>query len=71
MTKLLMRPSEMIKKIFYYLYRDMPLNDFKNYDDYWCKRGFNAPALKRAKIISKYIPPYSQILDIGCGGGKL
>jgi len=61
---------KMLKKFFHYLLKEMPLNDFKDYDDYWKKRGFNAPALQRAKIISKYIPPFSKILDIGCGGGK-
>ena len=35
-----------------YLKRPMPLNDFKDYDDYWGKRGFNEPSKHRAEIIS-------------------
>lgn len=54
-----------------YLKRPMPLNDFKDYDDYWDKRGFNEPSKHRAEIISKFIEPNSTILDIGCGDGTL
>lgn len=50
----------------------MPLLDnFRNYDEYWGNRGFHAPSLGRAKIISKYIEPDSKILDIGCGDGTV
>ncbi len=50
----------------------MPLeNDFNDYDEYWEKRGFHAPSLHRAEIISKYIEPGSRILDIGCGDGTI
>jgi len=65
----------MIKKIKYFfreLFRPMPLdNNFKDYDEYWKNRGFHAPSLNRAKIISKYIEPGSRILDIGCGDGTI
>ncbi len=49
----------------------MPLNEFKDYDEYWGKRGFHAPSFHRAEIISKYIEQNSKILDIGCGDGTV
>ncbi|GBE16231.1 bifunctional 3-demethylubiquinone-9 3-methyltransferase/ 2-octaprenyl-6-hydroxy phenol methylase [bacterium BMS3Abin15] len=65
----------MIKKIktfFWELFRAMPLDDnFKNYDEYWKNRGFHAPSLNRAKIISQHIKSESRILDIGCGDGTI
>jgi len=65
----------MIKKIkifFWELFRPMPLdNNFEDYDEYWQNRGFHAPSLHRAKIISKYIKTNSKILDIGCGDGTI
>ncbi|MFA5128303.1 MAG: class I SAM-dependent methyltransferase [Patescibacteria group bacterium] len=61
-----------IKKFFYELHRPMPLNDnFKDYDEYWKNRGFHAPSLHRAELISKHIKPNSTILDIGCGDGTM
>ncbi|MCX6781635.1 MAG: class I SAM-dependent methyltransferase [Candidatus Magasanikbacteria bacterium] len=65
----------MIKKISILLqgiFKPMPLdNNFKDYDEYWENRGFHAPSLGRAKIISTYIEPDSKILDIGCGDGTI
>ncbi|HRY28271.1 MAG TPA: methionine biosynthesis protein MetW [Candidatus Moranbacteria bacterium] len=65
----------MIKKIktfFWELFRPMPLdNNFENYDEYWQSRGFHAPSLNRAKIISKHIKIKAKILDIGCGDGTI
>lgn len=60
-------------KIFFRaLFKQMPLdNNFKDYDDYWEKRGFTAPSLYRAELISKYIELNSTILDIGCGDGTV
>lgn len=61
-----------IKTFFWELFRPMPLdNNFENYDEYWQNRGFHAPSLRRAKIISKYIKRNSKILDIGCGDGTI
>ena len=63
---------KLIKKVVYELSRPMLVkNDFKDYDDYWEERGFHAPSLCRAKIISKYIEPGSSVLDIGCGDGTI
>ncbi|KAF5084133.1 Methyltransferase domain protein [anaerobic digester metagenome] len=53
------------------LFRPMPLNDFKSYDEYWTKRGFNEPSRHRAGIISEHIDENSIILDIGCGDGTV
>lgn len=61
-----------IKTLFKELFRPMPLNNnFRDYDEYWENRGFHAPSLGRAKILSKYIEPDSKILDIGCGDGTV
>jgi methionine biosynthesis protein MetW len=59
------------KRIHYALFKPMPLDDFKSYDEYWTKRGFHGPSTNRAKIISKYIEKNSTILDIGCGDGTI
>lgn len=65
----------MIKKLrtlFWEISRPMPLdNNFEDYDEYWKNRGFHAPSLNRAKIISKCIEHKSRILDIGCGDGTV
>jgi len=61
-----------IRILFQGIFKPMPLeNNFKDYDEYWENRGFHAPSLGRAKIISKYIDPDSKILDIGCGDGTI
>lgn len=61
-----------IKILFEEIFKPMPLeNNFEDYDKYWQNRGFHAPSLNRAKIISKYIDPESKILDIGCGDGTV
>lgn len=50
----------------------MPLdNDFGDYNEYWENRGFHAPSLAKAKIISKHIKNNAKILDIGCGDGTV
>ena len=65
----------MIKKIrtlVKYLKELIPLEkDFKDYDSYWKSRGFNAPSLERAKIISQYLKKGKKILDVGCGDGTM
>lgn len=54
------------------LTKPMPLDsNFKDYDDYWKKRGFHSPSLTRAKLIAKHIHEDSSILDIGCGDGTM
>lgn len=61
-----------IKTLFKEIYRPMPLeNNFVDYNDYWKNRGFCAPSLVKAKIISKHIESGCKILDIGCGDGTL
>jgi len=61
-----------IKTLFQGIFKPMPLeNSFRDYDEYWKNRGFHAPSLGRAKIISKYIEVGSKILDIGCGDGTI
>ena len=61
-----------IKTLIWELFRPMPLeNNFRDYDEYWQNRGFHAPSLYRAKILSKCIEPDSKILDIGCGDGTV
>ncbi len=65
----------MFKK-FKILLRDlttpMPLsNNFSDYDEYWESRGFDAPSMKRAKIMEPYIDKNKKILDIGCGEGTV
>ena len=61
-----------IKTFFKELFKPMPLdNNFRDYDEYWENRGFHAPSLNRAKIISKYVESGSKILDIGCGDGTV
>jgi methionine biosynthesis protein MetW len=58
--------------LFKGIFKPMPLdNNFKDYDEYWQNRGFHAPSLGRAKILSKSIEPGSKILDIGCGDGTV
>ena len=49
----------------------MPMNDFRDYDEYWTLRGFHEPSKKRAHIISKFIESDSTILDVGCGDGTV
>lgn len=61
-----------IKTFIKYLNKPIPLEeDFEDYDSYWKSRGFHAPSLKRAEIISKYISPNKRILDVGCGDGTM
>jgi methionine biosynthesis protein MetW len=66
------RNKNKIRKFFEYLLKPIPLeNNFKNYNQYWRYRGFIAPSLNRAKIISKHITKNKAILDIGCGDGTM
>ena len=60
----------MIIKLIKKLFEPMPLNEFSDYDEYWKKRGFSAPAKKRAEVASKYIKENSKILDVAFGGGE-
>jgi methionine biosynthesis protein MetW len=50
----------------------MPLNDFKDYDDYWTQRAKTSPqqvVLHRFVSIADRIPDGSSVIDIGCGDG--
>jgi methionine biosynthesis protein MetW len=64
-----------VKTFFKEISKPMPLgSNFKDYDQYWVKRGFDdaaAPAFNRAKKLAKFIKPNSTILDIGCGSGAV
>lgn len=61
-----------LKLLKKYLFSEMPLKyNFKNYDEYWIKRGFISPAITRANLISPRISKNKRILDIGCGDGSL
>ncbi len=54
------------------LFRPMMLdNNFKDYDEYWERRGFNAPSLERAKKLTKLIDNGTTLLDVGCGDGTV
>lgn len=46
-------------------------DDFRDYDEYWEKRGFHAPSLRRAQRLTKMIDNGSTLLDIGCGDGTV
>lgn len=63
--------QNIFKRLHSVLFRPMPLDDFKSYDEYWAKRGFHEPSRHRAEIISEYIDKGSTILDIGCGDGTV
>jgi len=61
-----------IKALFADLAKPMPLdNNFKDYNEYWNNRGFHAPSLNRAKIITRFVESDCSILDIGCGDGTI
>jgi len=63
--------ANIFKRIYSVLFRPMPLDNFKSYDEYWTKRGFHEPSRHRAEIISGYINKNSTILDVGCGDGTV
>ncbi len=46
----------------------MPLNEFRDYDEYWEKRK-NVPLLHRYQVVADRINDGSRVIDIGCGEG--
>jgi hypothetical protein len=58
----------MFSKIYQAIFGPMPLNDFKDYDDYWTQRTGNSPSqtvLHRFISIADRIPDGATVVDIG------
>lgn len=46
----------------------MPLADFRDYDDYWEKRGKQEPKYRFVWVAGR-LPDHGTVLDVGCGDG--
>jgi methionine biosynthesis protein MetW len=46
----------------------MPLEDFKDYNDYWDRRP-DPPILNRYRQVAEALPDKGSVVDIGCGDG--
>ena len=63
---------ELIRKVRAHLFGPMPLYDFRDYNEYWDKRGSDhskPQILHRFVDIAARIEPRTSVLDIGCGDG--
>ena len=63
---------EVIRKTRTHLFGPMPLNEFRDYDEYWDKRGSDhakPQILHRFVDITNRIEAGTSVLDIGCGDG--
>lgn len=68
--RIILRWYTYIVRWYEYIVRLAPLNEFKDYDEYWKSRhadGHGARILDRYKIIASLIADRASILDIGCG----
>lgn len=48
--------------------REMPLQEFDNYDEYWTSRG-DRGVMFRDKYIADNLPEAGTVIDVGCGNG--
>lgn len=61
-----------LARLYEYINRPAPLEEFDDYDDYWATReadGLVARQLDRFKTIANLISDEDRVLDIGCGDG--
>ncbi len=58
-----------LKQLFGEIFLDpMPLAEFRDYDDYWEKRGRQEPKY-RFRWVAGQLPDRGTVLDVGCGDG--
>lgn len=68
--RIIIRWYTYIVRWYEYIVRLAPLNEFKNYDEYWQSRDFDGHGtrvLDRYRVIANLLEEGTSILDIGCG----
>ena len=59
-----------VARLFEYINRPAPLEEFENYDAYWADRAVDegtTRSLDRFKVVSELLDLDDSVLDIGCG----